>query len=144
MNQDFANFPGTQATPPFTTLTSALSSVRFVTAQLLLHGTLTFEDYARRDDPEVVALADRIEVTADADLDYLDAVVTIASDQGEHTVRASTLPPTLYFRDEAEQIKVATELHGDAGRQLVERLLSADESESAADVIDGALDLVGV
>lgn len=143
MNQEFADFPGTQGTSPFSTLTSALSSVRFVTAQLLLHGTLTFEDYARRDDAEVVALADRIEVTPDPDLDHLDGVVTVESAGGTHTVRASELPRTLYFRDTAEQTTVAEQLLGEAGRRLVERLVSADDSEPAARVIDEVLDLAG-
>ncbi|MET8352589.1 MmgE/PrpD family protein [Micromonospora sp. NPDC005206] len=141
MNEDFANFPGTQTRPPYATLTSALSSVRFVTAQLLLHGTLTFDDYARRDDPEIAALADRIEVTPDPELDYLDGVVTVEAADGTHSVRASELPRSLYFRDEAEQVRVATELHGERGRALVERLAGADDDEPARAAIDAALDL---
>jgi len=139
MNEHFANFPGTQTRPPYGSLTSALSSVRFVTAQLLLRGTLTFEDYARRDDPEVVALADRIEVTADPDLDFRDGVVTVETSTGAHTVRASELPQTLYFRDQEEQSNVSAELHGAAGRRLVEQVMAASDDETAAEVVERAL-----
>lgn len=140
MNEHFANFPGTQNRPPYVSITSALSSVRFATAQLLLHGTLDFGSYARRDDPAVCALADAIEVEADANLDYLDAEVTVSGPDGDQAVRAADLPRTLYFRDEEEQLQVSREIHGPAGPRLVERLLGAQDDEPAARVIEEALD----
>ena len=137
MNEHFANFPGTQTRPPYPTLTSALSSVRFVTAQLLVHGKLDFDDYARRnDDPAVTALADLIEVVPDSTLDYTDAVVTV---DGDRTARASDLPRTLFYRDPDEQRRVAGELLGDRGVAVVEALLAARDDAPADDVLRQAL-----
>ncbi|MCW2839997.1 MAG: hypothetical protein JWR55_1480 [Aeromicrobium sp.] len=139
MNEHFARFPGTQTKPPYPSITSALSSVRFATAQLLTHGTLTFDDYARRDDAAVGALADRLEVVPDIDLDFRDAVVTVTSGGVEHTCRASDLPDTHYFRDADEQRSVTRELLGDAGTRVVDAILDADESAPCSDVLHPAL-----
>jgi len=139
MNEHFAHFPGTQNRPPYTSLTSALSSVRFVTAQLLINGTLDFDDYARRDDPIVTALADRIEVVPDSSLGYVDAVVTVDTGDGEQTCRTSDLPRTLFFRDSDEQRRVAGELLGDAGVAVVETLLTGGEDTPADEVLHKAL-----
>ncbi|NJC82952.1 MmgE/PrpD family protein [Planosporangium mesophilum] len=140
MNGEFARFPGTQTRPPYPSLTSALASVRFVTAQLLLTGRLDFADYARRDDPVVTALADRIEVRPDDALDFTDAVVTIETAGTRTTLAARELPATLFHRDAAEQRRVAGEILGARGVALVDAVLDADESDPAAAVIDGALD----
>lgn len=139
MNEHFANFPGTQTRPPYPSLTSALSSVRFVTAQLLLHGSLDFDDYARRDAPAVTALAQRIEVVPDATLDYVDAVVTVDSGDGEHSCRTSDLPRILFFRDEDEQRRVAGDLLGDAGVAVVDALLAGDDDAPGDQVLHKAL-----
>lgn len=140
MNGEFARFPGTQARPPYPSLTSALASVRFVTAQLLLNGQLTFDDYERRGDPAVTALADRIEVLADDALDFTDAVVTAEACGTTTRVTARQLPPTLFYRDADEQRRVADGILGAHGVALVDAVLDADESELAAVVVDSALD----
>ncbi|HEV7964788.1 MAG TPA: MmgE/PrpD family protein [Actinoplanes sp.] len=140
MNGEFARFPGTQTRPPYPSLTSALASVRFVTAQLLLTGHLDFADYARRDDPAVTVLADRIEVRADDALDFTDAVVSIETAGVETTLTARELPPTLFHRDADEQRRVAGDILGARGIALVDAVLDADESDPAAVVVDGALD----
>jgi 2-methylcitrate dehydratase PrpD len=139
MNEHFASFPGTQTRPPYVSLTSALSSVRFVTAQLLLNGTLTFDDYARRDDASVLALADRIEVVPDRDLDYLDAVVTMGEGAEVATCRASDLPRTLFFRDSETQRQSAHDLLGPDGVAVVDAIVSASDDQLAADVVQGAV-----
>lgn len=139
MNEHFANFPGTQTRPPYPSLTSALSSVRFVTAQLLTTGALDFDDYARRDAPQVVALADRIEVVPDSELDYTDARVVVSAGGAEHSCRAADLPRTLFFRDADEQRRVADQLLGAAGVSVVDALLTADDDAPSAVVLDKAL-----
>lgn len=139
MNDHFARFPGTQTPPPYPSLTSALSSVRFVTAQLLLHGHLDFDDYARRDDPVVTALAERIDVVADDTLDYVEAVVTVEADDGSHTCRTSELSRTLFFRDEQEQRRVTRELLGDTGVTVVDALLAAGDDAPGDEVLHKAL-----
>ena len=139
MNEHFARFPGTQTPPPYPTITSALSSVRFATAQLLTHGTLTFDDYAARNDAEVGALASSLEVVPDIALDFRDAVVTVVSGGVEHTCRASDLPATYYFRDADEQRAVTRELLGDAGVAVVDAVLTADESTPCSEVLHPAL-----
>jgi 2-methylcitrate dehydratase PrpD len=139
MNEHFRNFPGTQTRPPYKTLTAALSSVRFVTAQLLVHGTLDFDDYQRRDDPTVVALADRVEVVPDESLEYLDGVVTVRGHGQEHTCRTSDLPRTLFFRDADEQRRISESLLGPAGVALVDRLVEADDTAPAEEILHKAL-----
>ncbi|WP_162801975.1 MmgE/PrpD family protein [Ornithinimicrobium murale] len=139
MNEHFRNFPGTQTRPPYKTLTSALSSVRFVTAQLLVHGTLDFDDYERRDDPAVVSLAERVEVVPDEALDYLDGVVTVRAHGQEHTCRSADLPRTLFFRDANEQRRISESLHGPAGAALVDALVQADDSVPARKVVHEAI-----
>ena len=139
MNEHFANFPGTQTRPPYRSLTSALSSVRFVTAQLLLRGTLDFEDYARRDDPEVCALADRIDVVADPQLDFTDARIDVSTPDGDQSCVAADLPRTLFYRDADEQRTVTEELLGEPGVALVDALVEGDVDRSCDDVIQGAL-----
>lgn len=139
MNQHFANLPGTQTMPPFPSLTSALSSVRFVTAQLLTTGELDFAAYQNRDDQGVNQLADRIEVFADSDLDYTDAVVSVTTADGEESCRAMDLPRTLFYRDAAEQRRAAQEILGDSGATLVDTLLSADDGSPCQDVINEVL-----
>lgn len=140
MNEHFRNFPGTQTRPPYRTLTAALSSVRFVTAQLLVHGSLEFDDYERRDDPPVVALAERIDVVPDESLGYLDGVVTVRAQAQEHTCRTSDLPRTLFFRDAEEQRRISESLLGEAGATLVDTLLEADDRAPAEEVLHKALD----
>ena len=139
MNEHFARFPGTQTPPPYPTITSALSSVRFVTAQLLTHGTLTFDDYARRNDAEVGELAASLEVVPDIDLDFRDAVVTVVSGDDEHTCRASDLPSTHFFRDADVQRTATRELLGDAGVAVVDAVLTADESTPCSEVLHPVL-----
>jgi 2-methylcitrate dehydratase PrpD len=139
MNAHFAGFPGTLGRPPFPTLTSALSSVRFVTAQLLATGTLTSADYDRRDDETVVALAARVEVVADDDLGYRDAVVTIGGGGDAVTCRTADLPAELFFRDSAEQRRAAGELLGDRGGRVVDALLEGDENAAAAEIVHDAV-----
>ena len=139
MNEHFANFPGTQARPPYPSLTSALSSVRFVTAQLLTTGELDFAAYQNRDDQALVELASRIEVFADSDLDYTDAVVSVTTADGEASCRAMDLPRTLFFRDTAEQRRAAQEILGDRGAMVVDTLLSADDGSPCQDVINEVL-----
>jgi 2-methylcitrate dehydratase PrpD len=140
MNGEFARFPGTQTRPPYSSLTSALASVRFVTAQLLRTGRLTFDDYARRDDPAVTSLADRIEVHPDDALDFTDAVVAVEAGGVATTLTARELSPTLFYRDIDEQRRVAGEILGTRGVALVDAVLDAQESDPATAVIDGALD----
>jgi 2-methylcitrate dehydratase PrpD len=139
MNEHFANFPGTQTRPPYVSLTAALSSVRFVTAQLLLNGTLTFDDYARRDDPSVAALAGRIDVVPDDSLDYVDAVVTVGEGAEAATCRTSELPRTLFFRDTETQRQSAHDLLGPEGVAVVDAIVSASDDRPAADVVQGAV-----
>lgn len=140
MNAHFAAFPGTQTLPPYATVTSALASVRFVTAQLLVHGDLDLPDYDRRDDPDLVALAAKIEVVPDEDLDYTDALVTVTAAGRELTCRTDDLPRTLFWRDGDEQRRIAAGLLGDAGVALVDAILTADEGTPAAQVLGTALD----
>jgi hypothetical protein len=102
-----------------------------------VHGVLDFADYARRnDDATVSALADLIEVVPDATLDYVDAVVTV---DGDRTCRASELPQTLFYRDAAEQRRVAGELLGDRGVAVVDALLTASDDAPADEVLHQAL-----
>jgi 2-methylcitrate dehydratase PrpD len=140
MNAHFAAFPGTQTMPPYLTVTSALASVRFTTAQLLTHGHLDLPDYDRRDAPDLVQLAELIDVTPDEGLDYTDAVVTVTVRGRELSCCTSDLPRTLFWRDPEEQRRIADGLLGSDGVALVDAVLGADEEEPASAVVDAALD----
>jgi len=140
MNADFANYPGTQNRPPYDALTSALASVLYVTAHLLLHGTLDFDDYARRDDPAVTDLADRIVVVPHEEYGHLDAMVEVNSGPDRRSYRAEDLPRTKFYRDGDEQRRVAHGLLGPDGAALVDALLDADESAPAEVTLHAALE----
>ncbi|MEU7815925.1 hypothetical protein, partial [Pseudonocardia sp. NPDC049154] len=139
MNADFAAFPGTQTRPPYPTLTSALSSVRFVVAHLLLTGGLTVDDYARRADPRVCALAERIEVQPDPTLGHRDAEIVLGAGPGAVRRRAADLPRTVWFPDAPTQRAHALALLGDAGPEVVDALLTSGDGEPAAAVLEAAL-----
>lgn len=139
MNADFTRFPGTQTRPPYETLTSALASVHFVTAQLLVHGTLDFDAYSNRNDPMVTSVAQRSVVIPHEDYGHLDALVEISAGGRQASYSAADLPRAKFHRDGPEQRRVARELLGPGGESLVAALLNADENSPAEAVVHDAI-----
>jgi 2-methylcitrate dehydratase PrpD len=139
MNANYARFPGTQQRPPYASATAAQASVRFVTAQLLVHGDLRYGDLVRRDDPEVLRLADAIDVVPSEHMQYEDAIVEVQTAAGTERCRAADLPSTYFWRDRAEQFDRAEHILGDRGVHISRTILDADEAEDLEQVLERAL-----
>jgi len=140
MNDSFASYPGVDRKPPYTTFVQALASVQFAVARCLLSGTVRFTDYVdARDDRGTMEIADRTELIGDPALDYTEAEIVVHTKEGDLSVTTSELPRTLFYRDEEEAIRAATELLGERGRRLAERVLGAEPRELAATVIAEAV-----
>jgi 2-methylcitrate dehydratase PrpD len=139
MNAKYALFPGTQQRPPYASATAAQASVRFVVAQLLVRGDLRYTDLVHHDDPEVLRVADQIDVVPVEGMPYEDAIVEVrAGGRAEH-FQAADLPPTLFWRDRPEQYDRAEHILGARGVAISRSILDADESDSAETVLDRAL-----
>jgi 2-methylcitrate dehydratase PrpD len=140
MNDSFASYPGVDRKPPYTTFVQALASVQFAVARCLLSGTVRFTDYVdARDDRDTIEIANRTELIGDPALDYTEAEIVVHTKEGDLSVTTSELPRTLFYRDEEEAIRAATELLGERGRRLAERVLGAEPRELAATVITEAV-----
>lgn len=140
INDLFAVYPGVDREPPYETFVQALASARFAVARCLLSGTIRFSDYVDAlDDRRTVEIADRTELIGDPALDYTEAEVVVHSKEGDLSVSTSELPRTLFYRDEEEAIHAATELLGERGRRLAERVLGAEPHELASTVIAEAV-----
>jgi 2-methylcitrate dehydratase PrpD len=139
MNAKYALFPGTQQRPPYASTTAAQASVRFVVAQLLVHGDLRYADLVRHDDPEVLRIAERMHVTPVEGMPYTDAIVEARTAEQTERCQAGDLAPTLFWRDRAEQFDRSEHILGDRGVSLSRAILEADESEQAESVMDRAL-----
>jgi 2-methylcitrate dehydratase PrpD len=140
MNAAYAAFPGTQTLSPFTTSTAAQASVRFVTAHILLTGGLEYRDLMQGSRPETDALADAIEVIPDESMDYTDAILEVESEGEVFHCQTSDLPATLFHRDRAEQVTVATELAGAEGARISQLIMNGHDNANASDVFDAALE----
>ena len=140
MNDSFASYPGVDRKPPYTTFVQALASVQFAVARCLLSGTVRFTDYVdARDDRGTTEIANHTDLIGDPALDYTEAEIVVHTKEGDLSVTTSELPRTLFYRDEEEAIRAATELLGERGRRLADRVLGAEPSELAATVITEAV-----
>lgn len=140
INNLFAQYPGVDREPPYATFVQALASLKFAVARCLLSGTVRLSDYAdARDDRSTVEIADRTELIGDPGLDYTEAEIVVRTSEGDLSVTTSELPRTLFYRDEEEAIRAATELLGERGHRLAEKVLGAEPRELAATVIAEAV-----
>lgn len=139
MNARYASFPGTQGRPPYVSTTAAQASVRFVVAHLLVHGDLHYVDVVRHNDPEVLRLADSMEVIPNEGMPYEDAIVEAHTTEGIERQQTVGLPSTHFWRDRAEQFNRAEHILPDRGAAISRAILEADEMDQAETVLAGAL-----
>jgi 2-methylcitrate dehydratase PrpD len=76
MNSFEMNYPGTLNRGPFHSFSSKLMSANFCTASTLVSRQFSFGDFQREASPELKALADRVDVVADAELPLLSCRLT--------------------------------------------------------------------
>ncbi len=140
INNLFSQYPGVDRKPPYSTFVQALASLKFAVARCLLSGTVRLSDYTNaRDDQSTIEIAERTELIGDPDLDYTEAEIVVHTEEGDLSVTTSELPKTLFFRDEKEAVRAATELLGERGHRLSETVLNAEPREPAAKVIAEAV-----
>ena len=100
-NAHFASYPGTSFRGPFVRSAQAVASTAYAVASTLRYGRLEYARYSSHlDDPETMALIERIRVVPERCYSYIDGMVTVSLRDGTTLRRdAKDLDQTLFFRD---------------------------------------------
>lgn len=86
MNEYEAAYPGMGATGPFASIGQTLMSTRFCIAVALAERHVTVAHLLRFDDPRIISLVDRIDITASSERAPMTAAVTIRLADGREVV----------------------------------------------------------
>jgi 2-methylcitrate dehydratase PrpD len=151
-NADFASYPGTSYRGPYAKPTQAIASTAFAVAATLVHGSITFDLYRHAlDDPEILALIEKLTVIPEHGYGYLDGTVVVETGDGQE-ISADTgeIPREFFYRDAgaaaaafAATVREAG-IDGDAGsfaERVLDRVARDDIDVPTADLVAEAMAL---
>lgn len=131
--QPYTEYPGTSFRGPFERTPQALASTAFATAAMLLHGDLEYEiAHEHRNDPNLLALIDLVNVSAHDEDDNLAASVEVTLADGSRIRRDASQAPRVWLYPDGQAATATFERRAaragatpGAGHSLAQRVLAA-------------------